>query len=500
VPSRIEALPRIGVGAIYVPGLEPLLQGVAGLLDLVEIEPQTMWRRLEDGHYALDDARLAWLAGLPGQKVLHGVGFPVGGSRPPDPRHLAALRETWRRLDPPWMSEHLSFNRASHDGMLVDTGFLLPPRQTPAGAAAAVAAIKGVAAALPFPFLVENGVNYLAPRPDELNDGRFLATVLESADCGLLLDLHNAWANQLNGRQSVAALLAELPLERVAEVHLAGGLRHRGFWLDAHSGAVAEPLWPILMELLPRLPNLKALVFEIMPGHLETVSLDVIRADLERMRALFDGHRDPTRSRPAASTDASRATPPAENGGVADDGAPVPEEWEDTLGALVAGREIDSTLGRELAADPGLGVLRELVAEFRASTIVGVLPYTGRLMLAGLGVQETEALFSEFWRTHAPEAFGAREAEAFARFLDSARPALPALAEILAFDLAVLRALTRGERSEVHFAHEPLALLTAIADHRTPAEGRAGTFVARVSLAGVEFAEPDGRRRSPQEA
>jgi uncharacterized protein len=66
-------------------------------------------------------------------------------------------------------------------------------------------------------------------------DGVFVGAVAESADCGILLDLHNVFANGVNGRQPVEDFLAQLPLDRVWEIHLAGGFDMEGLWLDAHS-------------------------------------------------------------------------------------------------------------------------------------------------------------------------------------------------------------------------------------------------------------------------
>src|SRR5262249_28157415 len=152
------------------------------------------------------------IAALPQRKLVHGVGFPVGGSRLPDARHLEPLIETIECLASPWASEHLGFNTFG-DG--VNTGFLLPPLQTAAGMDAAVASVRRVADALPVPFLIETGVNYLQPQPGCLSDGAFVAAVAEAADCGILLDLHNLWANELNGRQAVREFVSQLPLERV---------------------------------------------------------------------------------------------------------------------------------------------------------------------------------------------------------------------------------------------------------------------------------------------
>ena len=87
------------------------------------------------------------------------------------------------------------------------------------------------------PFLIETGVNYLQPRPGELSDGAYIASVADSSDCAILLDLHNLLANERNGREPVSDVLSDLPLERVLEVHITGGFEFDGYYLDAHVGA-----------------------------------------------------------------------------------------------------------------------------------------------------------------------------------------------------------------------------------------------------------------------
>ena len=78
------------------------------------------------------------------------------------------------------------------------------------------------------PFAVEIGVNYLRRRSDELSDGEFVTKVVEGANCGIILDLHNLWTNEMNGRQSIEDFLRQIPLERVWEIHLAGGYEEDG--------------------------------------------------------------------------------------------------------------------------------------------------------------------------------------------------------------------------------------------------------------------------------
>ena len=234
-------LPELGVGVNWFPGLEPVLKANEGLIDVLEVEPQSFWRREKDATgLLLDRASLEGLRLHKVPKLVHSVALPIGGTVAPSAGDLDQVSAIARELAAPWVSEHLSFNRVEDDSGTWHSGFLLPPRQTMAGVGAAVASTRALTAYLPVPLAIETGVNYLRPRTEELPDGEFVARVAEAADCGILLDLHNVWTNERNGRQSLADYIEQLPLERVWEIHVAGGHSHRGFWLDAHSGVAPQ--------------------------------------------------------------------------------------------------------------------------------------------------------------------------------------------------------------------------------------------------------------------
>jgi uncharacterized protein len=84
----------LGVGITYSTAIEPLLDRRPELFDVVEIEPQTMWTRVANGppHFRVDTDVLDHIARLPGRKLIHSVGTPVGGSVAPDPEQLRLLR------------------------------------------------------------------------------------------------------------------------------------------------------------------------------------------------------------------------------------------------------------------------------------------------------------------------------------------------------------------------------------------------------------------------
>jgi len=123
-------------------------------------------------------------------------------------------------FDSPWVTEHLSFNAITE----FNTGFFLPPCQTQQGLEIAIKNIKILQDEIQRPIAIETGVNYLKPNNREMNDGAFVSAIIEATGCGTLLDIHNLFANQLNGRQSIANFLKEIPLEHVVEMHIAGGI------------------------------------------------------------------------------------------------------------------------------------------------------------------------------------------------------------------------------------------------------------------------------------
>lgn len=472
------SLPALGVGVIYTPALQPLLEAEADLVSVVEVEPQTLWTVTGDPAepYRPDPAVLDGLLALPQAKLVHGVGFPVGGSRPPDSRHLPLLVDMIGSLGAPWASEHLAFNSGADAGGTFATGFLLPPLQSPAGAAAAAASIRSTSARLPVPFAVETGVNYLRPRAGEMSDGAFVAAVAEAADCGIVLDLHNLWANERNGRQRVEDVVAELPLERVWEVHIAGGMEFQGYWLDAHSGEVPAPLLSLARRILPELPALRAVIFEITPTFLVRLGLDGVRRQLAGLGELWERRGSP---RPAAR----RPAPPATVTSVEEPGF-TPVEWEDALAALVVGRPPATPTGpalRSLAGDPGVDVLQRLVWNFRSGVLVEALSLTCRLLLLHGGDPLTRELFDGFFLSAPPQLFASVEAEAFGAYLEARGPDVPFLPEVLGFERAAIRAVLEGRSQRVPFRFEPMSILEPLAVGRLPESPAPGRYEVEVT-------------------
>jgi uncharacterized protein (UPF0276 family) len=476
VAESPPSLPELGVGITYSSAIEPAILQWPELFDVVEFEPQTSWIETRDSEqpYRVSDLVLDHIAHLPGRKLVHSIGVPVGGTVRPQPTQLALLRRTIAKFNAPWVSEHLSFNCTQE----FSTGFFLPPRQTLQGVETVTTSIRDLQAALPVPIAVETGVNYLRPRRDEMLDGAFVAAVTENADCGILLDLHNLFANGVNGRQSVEEFIAQIPLERVWEIHLAGGFEMEGFWLDAHSGAIPDALLGIARQVVPALPNLKVIVFELFPSFVPGFGLDGIRAEIEKLHGLWElrGGVRRKKVREHRAWDAESKT-----GEYAS-----PYTWERALGSLVIGRAPDDEVTRELATDPGVAVINHLACEFRASMIVSVLRLTSRLLMLALGPDIFRSILEEFWSKTTPQLFASSEAESFARYLEALDLKLPQLNKVLEFERSVIATLMDDAPRVVAFDFDPLPLLRGLAKGQLTKEtGRLGRFEIEVTGEGL---------------
>jgi uncharacterized protein (UPF0276 family) len=466
-------LPELGVGIVHFPALGPLLEAGKGLIDFIEVEPQHYWLcdTHADARPRLDAIAFECLRAHPGPKLVHGVGLALAGTAGLDEPQVEPFRQSVALLDPPWVSEHLAFLRAGPEGQRFDAGFFLPPLQSPETIATSVRNIRRLREAIGRPLAFENPTNYLRPLPGEMGDGEFLAAVAEQADCGMLLDLHNLWCNQLNGRQGVAEVLAQLPLERVWEVHLAGGDAADGYWLDAHSGLVPAPLMALCREWFPRLPNLRAVTFELIPDYLQARSIDTaaLLGQLQAIRELWDVRG----TRPAPPRRARRSLrhgPPL----------PAQADWEQALARAVNRRPPGDAVPA-LADDPAIGVLQQLVDNARAGRIVDLLTLAYRLMVLHLGEPRVRELMHTYWRQAWPEPFAGREAAGFARFVSSQRLPVPHLDEVLAYELASIDAVGSGVDQQVAFSCDPRVVIQSLRAGRLPGDVPEGRYELTVT-------------------
>lgn len=177
---------------------------------------------------------------------LHGVCMSIGGPQPLDKAHLARFRALVARYQPALVSEHLAWS--THETSFFND--LLPLPYTAATLRNVCDHIDQVQDAIRRPLLLENPSTYVAFRESSMSETDFIRTVAERTGCGLLLDINNVFVSATNHGFSALDYLADFPLPRVGEIHLAGHAEQADdegdlLLIDSHDGPVANAVWKL---------------------------------------------------------------------------------------------------------------------------------------------------------------------------------------------------------------------------------------------------------------
>lgn len=260
IERRLDALPRLGVGISGEYGVRPSIDPTTfkdaypGLIHVVEFGTDT--------DRGVDAAILRWVdAGNPATYHFLDVNF----------EELDDLDETWidetaafaRRLGSPWLCGdsgmwHFGPRDRGH-------GLLLPPILVRDSARRTAESIAAVQERTGLPVFPENppSLYYLG----DLHILDYFALVSEIAGCGLLLDAGHLSIYQRSLGLEPLAGLASFPLDRVVEIHVAGGgeaVTPDGYRYidDDHRAEVHPDTWEIVHHVIPRAPRLKAVLYE----------------------------------------------------------------------------------------------------------------------------------------------------------------------------------------------------------------------------------------------
>jgi uncharacterized protein len=187
--------------------------------------------------------------------VPHGVSLGLGGPELPGPDRLSALARRAEALGSPLVTEHIAFVRSG--GPLIasdplEAGHLLPVPRTRDALDVLCENIRAAQDALPVPLAVENIAALFAWPGEELSEGQFLRELVERTGVRLLIDVANLHTNHVNRGEDPAKALAELPVEAIAYVHVAGGIEQDGVWHDSHAHPVPRPVLDVLTDLASR--------------------------------------------------------------------------------------------------------------------------------------------------------------------------------------------------------------------------------------------------------
>jgi uncharacterized protein (UPF0276 family) len=260
--KRVQCLPHLGIGISTEYGAN---RGESGVNPFALLEQAPRYASfLELGvevAKGLDEAAHRWVkAGRP--TTYHFLDVNLDEPDDFDPDWVADVVSLVSEVQPSWLCGDAGlwhFGPREPQHML-----LLPPILCDEAATELARGIVRLRELTGREVLPENPPGAMFVGPLHILD--FFARVCERADTGMLLDLaHLAIFQRARGLSATAGLDA-FPLERVVEVHVAGGTeRHvRGypFVEDDHTPTLLPETWELLAVMSERASELRAVVFE----------------------------------------------------------------------------------------------------------------------------------------------------------------------------------------------------------------------------------------------
>jgi uncharacterized protein (UPF0276 family) len=191
--------------------------------------------------------------------LVHGVALGPASTAAVDGRRLDRLARLVDRVKPAFWSEHLACVRAGD----IEIGHLAAAPRTSATVDATASNLSRAASVVGSRPMVENISTLMDPPASDRSEAEWIASVVASSNCDLLLDLHNVYANSLNFGFDAREYLDRLDPNRIGAIHLAGGswIEARRY-LDDHLHDVPDPVYALLVDVGARVQRPLTVILE----------------------------------------------------------------------------------------------------------------------------------------------------------------------------------------------------------------------------------------------
>lgn len=241
-----------GVGLGFRAALaSEILASQPGAIDFIEIHPENYLERGGAFVRRMHEAAERWPV------TLHGLTLGLASSQPYDREHVARLKRFVRETGARWYSDHLCMSALGNAHLHE----LLPLDRNATSLRHAVDRIRELQDALEVPVALENISYYAEPPGSEMPDTEFIAEVLDRADARLLFDVNNLYVNSQNHGFDPLDALAQIPLHRVVQIHVAGHMiRPDGLRVDTHAEPVCDGVFSLLEAVLRQIPDAPVLL------------------------------------------------------------------------------------------------------------------------------------------------------------------------------------------------------------------------------------------------
>jgi uncharacterized protein (UPF0276 family) len=136
------------------------------------------------------------------------------------------------------------------------------------------------------PLAIEN-VSYYTPVAAEMTEAEFICEIVEKSGCNLLLDVNNVFVNAFNHQYDARDFIGQLPLDRVAYIHMAGHEQvEPDLIIDTHGQPIADPVYELFEWTIRRMDPVPVLL----ERDYNFEELDQLQAELMHLKKLIGKH------------------------------------------------------------------------------------------------------------------------------------------------------------------------------------------------------------------
>ncbi|KAF2989860.1 hypothetical protein MJC1_02996 [Methylocystis sp. MJC1] len=227
--------------------------------DILDRRPAVDWFEIISENYMIPGGRpLATLERIRTNYpvVMHGVAMSLASTDDLDFDYLRELKALAARIEPAWISDHLAWTGVGGSNLhdLLPIPFTLEALRHVSERIARVQDFLGRR------LIVENVSTYVSVDGSEMAEQDFLAELAERADCLLLLDVNNVFVSGFNHGFEPRTFIDALPVNRVAQLHLAGHSDYGTHKIDTHDQPVCEDVWELYAHARRRFGNVSTMV------------------------------------------------------------------------------------------------------------------------------------------------------------------------------------------------------------------------------------------------
>jgi len=175
---------------------------------------------------------------------------------------LERARDLKQRYESPWVAEHFQCLHTQDRSRSLD--YVFPPLYTEEFLQRFCENASALRDAVSAPLVMENIPGFFSVRRAQMSEAEFLRRFFERTDCGFLIDVPHIWLAAYYRGIDPQEYMAEFPLDRVVEIHVAGVEHDRdlqGPWIAPT--APNDDILDLACWVAERAPQLRAVTVDV---------------------------------------------------------------------------------------------------------------------------------------------------------------------------------------------------------------------------------------------